>query len=84
MDKSSVWEVLFAATVLSLSTAFVTAAAAALVVGTEPWVGVVLPGAVVGAGIFALTFWRVHRGESVDDIWRSVRDLRDAFSKTFF
>ena len=61
---------------IGIISAFVTAYAASLsVVSSSTTIGVVLPAALMGVAAFCIALWRLHRGESSSDIWRSIKEL---------
>jgi hypothetical protein len=73
------------------ATAFIvgllTALGVVLVIGVSSpnpvalW-SMLIPSGVCGVVAFGWIFWRHHHGESISDLWKSIRDLWDEIGKT--
>lgn len=71
-----------AAVVVGLLAAFITAAAASWSDLGGSLLAVAAPAFVVGICASGITLWRMHVGESLAQIWRSVKELWHEFGKS--
>lgn len=73
---------LMAAALLGLVAAFGTGAAASWVgAANSPWI-IAGPAIAVGLLAFFVALWRMHAGESVREIWQSVKELWDELGRS--